>query len=376
MPSPDLQSYSSLTLYDVDPRALVDRAVTDGLVKFPGWTPREGNTELALIELLGLEVAEAVFAINRLPDAVVEVLMRLFGITRNLGAPAAATATFTLSDALGHVIPAGTRVRLELAAGQAVDFTTDVALVVAGGAVAGTVAITAVTSTADANGTGPGVSLALVDAVPYIETVVTATAVGAGAAPHDHHTRRGRAVTLFSSLTSTLVAPSDFTAAALQWPTVYRATTVDQWDPTLAGGAGGAANGHVTVAVIGLNNAALTAGDKANLLADLDAKAYGPLVVHVVDPTVTAQNVTVDVKVASGYAPVDVQAAVVAALTDYLSPNTWPWSPTVRRNELIALVSGVAGVDYVTALTVPAADTALPGAAPLANAGVLTVTTS
>jgi hypothetical protein len=176
MPSPDLQSYSSLTLYDVDPRALVDRAVTDGLVKFPGWTPREGNTELALIELLGLEVAEAVFAINRLPDAVVEVLMRLFGITRNLGAPAAATATFTLSDALGHVIPAGTRVRLELAAGQAVDFTTDVALVVAGGAVAGTVAITAVTSTADANGTGPGVSLALVDAVPYIETVVTATA--------------------------------------------------------------------------------------------------------------------------------------------------------------------------------------------------------
>lgn len=376
MPSPDLSAYSSLTLYDVDPRALVDRATTDALVKLPGWTPREGNTELVLIEALALEVAEAVFAINRLPDAVVEVLMRLFGITRLLGAPATATATFTLSDALGHVIPAGTRVRLTLSAGQAVDFTTNVALVVAGGATVGVVAITSTTSTADANGTGPGVALELVDAVPYIETIVTATAVGAGANPEDDATWRGRAVTLFSAFTSTLVVPSDFTANALQWPTVYRATTLDQWDPTLAGGAGAAANGHVTVAVIGLDNAALTAGDKAALLASLDAKAYGPLIVHVVDPTVTAQNVTVDVKILPGSVAATVQAAVVAALRGYLSPNTWAWASTVRRNELIALVSGVAGVDYVTALTVPAADVVLPGAAPLANAGVLTVTTS
>lgn len=376
MPSPDLRAYSNLVLYDADPRALVDRAVTDALIKLPGWTPREGNTELALIEAMALEVAENVFAINRLPDAVVEVLMRLFGITRNLGAPAHATATFTLSDALGHVIPAGTRVRLDLSAGLAVDFTTDVALAVAGGALAGVVAITSATSTADANTAVAGTPLELVDAVPYIETVALATAVGAGANPEADEDWRSRAVTLFASLTSTLVIPSDFTAAALQWPTVYRATTIDRWDPTLAGGAGGVANGHVTVAALGVGAAVLTAPDKAALLATLDAKAYGALVLHVIDPTVTAVNVTVDVKVAVGADPVATHDAVVAALTDYLSPDTWQWSATVRRNELIALVSGVAGVDYVTALTVPAADVALPGAAPLANHGVLTVTTS
>lgn len=373
MPSPDLRAYTTLTLYDVDPRALVDRATTDALVKFPDWTPREGNTEVLLIESMALEVSEAVFAINRLPDAVVEVLMRLFGITRNLGAKATVTATFTVSDALGHAIPAGTRVRLTLG-GDTVDFTTDAPGAVAPGATTTVIAMTSVTNTSEANGTAAGTALALVDGVAYVESVVTATAVAAGADPETSDSWRARAVTQFAALSSTLVLPGDFTAAALQWPTVYRATTIDRWDPTLSGGAGGTANGHVTIAVLGVGNALLSAPDKANLLASLDARCYGALVLHVVDPTITAVNVTATVKALAGFDPVAVQASAVAAIAAYLSPSTWPWAATVRVNELIALLDGVAGVDYVVSVTAPAADTPIAGAAPLANAGVTTIT--
>src|SRR3954451_10720454 len=112
MPSPDLSQYNPLILLDKAPSDLVARALTDAAVKLPGWTPREGNTEMALLEVMALTVSEDIFAINPLPDAVLDVLIRLFGIPRILGTPATGTATFTLSDNLGHTIPAGTRVRL------------------------------------------------------------------------------------------------------------------------------------------------------------------------------------------------------------------------------------------------------------------------
>src|SRR4051794_20833934 len=114
MPSPDVTDLVELTLYDKGPFDLVDRALADAAPKLPGWVPREGNTELVLLEAMALPVAELIYAVNRLPGAVLDVLLRLYGITRNLGAPAAATVRFTLADALGHNLPAGTRVALPL----------------------------------------------------------------------------------------------------------------------------------------------------------------------------------------------------------------------------------------------------------------------
>lgn len=388
MPSPDLRQYHSLTLYDKEPAELVDRAVTDRLVKFPGWDPLEANTEMTLIEALALVVAEGVFALNRVPDAVVEVLLRLFGIVRDLGAPATAAAEFTLADNVGHDVPVGTRLRLELAAGIVVDFLTDVTLTVLPGNLTGIVTITSTTNTADANGAVAGTDLELVDAVPFVESVALDTAVAAGAGPETDEEWRSRAITAFGALNSTLVNPEDFTAAALQWPTVYRATVLDDWDPTLAAGAGAAANGHVTIAVAGEAGALLSAPDKANLLASLDARAYAALVPHVIDATITAEPVTTQVKAAAGADGPTVQAGVEAAIDDYLNPDTWvdaagtSWPHVLRRNELLAVLAGVDGVDYVNTLTVPAADVNLPGQGPGANgnysglptAGLLTVT--
>ena len=40
------------------------------------------------------------------------------------------------------------------------------------------------------------------------------------------------------------------------------------------------------------------------------------------------------------------------AIKAYFDPNEWDWSTnTVRQNELISLIDGISGVDYVSSLT-------------------------
>lgn len=373
MPSPDLRNYIDLGIYDREPAELVDRALLDATAKLPGWTPREGNTEVVLIEALALIVAEAIYATNRLPGAVVEVLLRLFGVERSEGVAPTATATFTLSDDAGHTVPAGTVVRLELGGlAEPVLFTTDEDLVVAAASSSGTVAITAATGTAEANGIAAGTNLDVLSAVLFVDGAELATAVSGGADPEDDLAWLNRGVERLSRLTDSLVLPEHFTSYALEDVRVYRATTIDNTDPAV--GPAGANAGHVTVVVEGSGGVDLSAGVMTELEDAMELKALANLNVHVIAPTVTDVDVTATVRRLAGYTDAEVQANVEAALTAYLSPDVWPWAATVRRNELIALLDGVAGVDYVESLTDPAADVGLTGYGPLANAGVLTIT--
>lgn len=95
---------------------------------------------------------------------------------------------------------------------------------------------------------------------------------------------------------------------------------------------------------------------------------------RVADPTITSVAVNATVRALPGYDAGDVRAGVIAALNDYLSPSTWEWRATVYRNELIALMDRVVGVDRVVALTVPSTDIALSGPAPLADLSTASVT--
>lgn len=366
MPTPDLTAYNDLTLYDVQPSDLVARALLDAATKLPEWQPVDGNTELVLMEALSLVVSEMVYAINRVPSAVTVTLLNLFGITRSQGTPATATITFTLSDNLGHEIPAGTLARLTVGA-DTLDLATDAALSVAPGATTGTVAATATVNTNLANGVVAGTVLELISAVAVVDSVQLATDVAAGSDPETDSEWLTRAVQQFARLNDTLNNPAHFTAAALTHPQVARATTIDNYNA-------GAAPGHVSVAVLGYGGALLSGADKTSIQTELDAQAQANLAVHVIDPTIT--NVTVDVTVHAdaGSVSADVQAAVTAALEAYLSTDQWPWDGVVRRNALIGAVSAVPGVAYLSTLTTPAADVNLPGAAPLARAGAVTVT--
>lgn len=142
---------------------------------------------------------------------------------------------------------------------------------------------------------------------------------------------------------------------------------------TRKGGSGTRA-GFVTVAVIGAAGVRLSTAAKADLQSRLDSRAQANLAVQVIDPAINTVNVTSTVKALPGFAAATVIANVTALLDAYLSPDTWGWGATVRRNELIAQIDRAEGVDYVVTLDVPAGDLTLTGAAPLADLGALSVT--
>lgn len=372
MAAPDVTPYVDLTLLDVDAQTMKDRALTDAATKFPDWEQREGTIEVALIEAFSLVVDELVFAVNRIPGAVVEVLLNLYGLTRDPGAPAAATVTFTLADTTGHTIPAGTRLLLDL--GEAVDpleLTTDVDLIIPAGAATVPQRTVAVTATGEPSeegaGTAAGTELEVLDAVPYVDAVVLATPIGGARDPEDGPAFIERGIVLLTRLVTTLVAPAHFTAAALEEPYVDRAFTIDRYDPGQAPPTG--RNGHVTVVAAAPGGVALAAPDKVTLETKLEDAALASIDVHIADPTITAVDVDVTVTLAAGSLAATVQAAVLAALDAYLNPASWPFGATVYRNEVIALVDNTAGVDRVTALTLNggAGDVTLAGIGPLAD---------
>lgn len=379
MPSPDASPYVDLRLFDKDSQDIFESALINLQSYLPAWTPREGQTEVLLLESLALEVSEGVFAINRLPGAVMEVLMRLYGVTRDLGTPPTATLTFTVSDSNEHLLPAGTRAALALPNGEdPIVFTTTAPLLIAAGSTTGTVAAVGDRNTDAGNGTAAGTLLDLLDAVVYVERVQLGSTVGGGASEEDDAAWFDRGVGRFSRLVETLVLPRHFKAAALERPEVERAYAIDNYDPAVgpapAAGASGVNAGHVTVAVYG-NGAALTTAQRDAIAVDFDAQAQANLAVHIVDPTITDVTVTSTVLAVAGYTVAQVQANVAAALAAYMSPMTWEWSGTVYRNELIALIDGVEGVQRVISIAAPAADLTIGGVAPLARFNPASVTT-
>lgn len=369
MPNPDVTPYVDLRLFDKDAQDVFEAALANLRTYLPEWEPREGHTEVLLLEALGLEVADAIFAINRLPGAITEVLLRLYGIGRDLGAAPTADFTFTLVDTTGHSLPAGIRIAMPVADGdEPLVFTTTTAVAVPVGQLTANVPAVADRPTDVANGAPTNTAVELLDAVATVETVALATSPTGGADEEDDLAWFSRGVQRFSRLAETLVLPEHFTAAALEDPLVKRATTLDNYDPNV-GPTPGSNPGHVTVAVFG-DEAAVSGATKEALRVRFEAAAQANLAVHVVDPTVTSVEVDVTVTALPGYTTAQVQANVRAALEAFLSPSAWGWGGTVYLNELIALVDRVKGVDRVVNVTTPAADLALAGVAPLADFNV------
>lgn len=371
----DVSPYVDLTLDESTTQDLVDTALADAAAKWPDWQPLEAEVEVELIETLALIVTELTYRLNRLPGAVVETLLRLFGLIRDPGAPAEALVTFTTSNTTPIVIPAGTRLRY--AVGDAsLDFLLDVDVAVAAGAGSSVPsAATAETASSLANGVAAGTPLIVVDALAYVDSA-TFELTSAGRDVETDTAFLDRGIIRLRRLVDTLVLPDHFTAAALEDARVARAFTIDNYDPAV--GPPGDNLGHVTEVVLGPAGVPLSAPDKTDLEGILEAQAHAGLDVHVIDATITDVDVDVTITLAQAGTDAATIAAVEAALDGYLDPDVWPFGGTVYRNELISLVDRVPGVDRVVDLTITGADVdgnlALAGDGPLANLGAPTVT--
>lgn len=374
MASPDLRQYTDLTIYDKDTQDIYDMAVAVVQASLPEWVPQEGNTEVILIEALAQEVMETIYAINRLPGAVMQTLLQLYGVFRDEGAQPTTTIQINLSDTLGHEVPEGTRFMLNLSEGQEpVVFSTDAGVVVAPGSKVATVTATGDRFTDDANGVAAGQSLELLDAVPYVDYAVTTVAVTGGAPEEADQDWLDRGVQRMSRLVDTLTVPSHFTSAAMEYQFVERATTLDNFDATAGSGSPGSHPGHVSVAVYG-DGRMLTSPEKDQIDADMELKALANLSIHIFDPTMNSQNVTATVQAAPGYTSQQAIDGAKRELQNAMNPMVWDWSTTLYRNDVVTFISRAPEVARVMSVTVPASDVTLSGYAPLVNAGTLNIT--
>jgi uncharacterized phage protein gp47/JayE len=372
MPVPDLTPYVDLTLDDRTTQDLFDGFLADALSRAPEWDPLEVSPAVIYAQSILVAASELLFAVNRLPGALLEALGRRgYQLPRGTGVAAAATMTFIVADTDGHVLPAGTRVALDVD-GELVTFTTDVDAAVAAGNDTGVVAITADDVGTAANGVAAGAPVQVIDSIAFLDEASLATAVAGGLEPEASEDYLTRLAARLQRQTLVLTVASQFEFAALEVPGVSRALGIDRYDPA-TGPTPGDNLGHVTVALADVAGVAVTPAVRADVAAAIGPATQGGLITHLIDPTITAVPVTMTVHRDGTLDDAGAAAAVTAALEAYLSPATWPWAGTVFVNELEHVARSVPGIDRVVVTTVPAADEALPGDAPLASAGAIVV---
>lgn len=375
-PAPDITSYVDLRVFDLSDQEIVAAAFNYLKMNMPGYDPKEGHTEALLLEAIALQGSETIVAANRVPGAVVQALLVLAGVDQDYGAPPEATATFTFGDSLGHTIPPGTRLYLPLGDGRTVTFLVErPGLTVAPGGTSGVVSLIGDEFTAAANGLPAGTALVMADPLPFVDSVVLATPVANGDDRETDEQWRDRGVQRLSRLSDALVVIRHFRAAVLERAEVTAALAIDQWDPT-SGNAPTEDDGHVTVAVLGPGGTALSTEAKDAIRADLESRAHSALVIHVIDVALSAVAITTSVVPLPGFVWATVQQAVVDALEAYFDPLAWTFGTTIYRNELIALIDRVTGVDRVVTVTINGSsiDVTLAGTAVLPEPGVMTVT--
>lgn len=370
--NPDYAPFIDLTIHDKSPTDIYDAAIATLQARITDWVPTATNIEVMLMEAFAIEVGETLFTLNRIPGNMIRYLLTLYGVVPDPGSAPSVTVTFTTQDTSGYVVPGNTELALLLANGEYMSFFTDIDLVISTPDTEGTVSATATTYSDIANGISSGTDIEMVDSVTGVVSAVTASIVAGGASPETEAEWTARGVQRLQRLSDTLVIPDHFVQAALEDPSVVRANAIDNWNSEGEGDPGDDP-GYIAVVVYG-DDAPLSSEDKTALQASLELRSATNLIITVIDPTVTDVDITATIAVESAYTEATVIANVEARLTEYLSPNTWPWTGTVRYNELISIIDQVAGVDYVATLTAPASDIVIDDGATLVRANTLTIT--
>lgn len=231
MASPDFSEYVDLTINDLQPSEIYDNAVNYALKALPEFDPRPGTVEDAMLQAMSYISGLLLGGINRLPNGLMEGVLRLMGLQRDESTFATGAVIFTSIDNDGLVIPAGTQVAFtEVTATGVVQhiFNTDTEVTIT----AGNSVSDAVSVTAQDPGAKPLISdgdsmLILTASNKLFQCVFSGTLVQGGAGEsNDDYLSRG--VTYLSSLSSTLATASQITNYILTYyRSVFRATTED-----------------------------------------------------------------------------------------------------------------------------------------------------
>ncbi len=390
--SPDWSDYVDLTPFDQTVSSILEESLTQARALIPEWTPRVGQIETTMMEATAYQTANIVRAANRLPGATVETLLKLFNITRSNGVKATATVNITFTDTAGYTLPANTALAHYGTDGSISVFMLDAAVTTTSGniSVSGA-AVTAQSVGTDFNAVSNGSTLQVLSTVPYVSSVVLATKPSGVLNMETDSEYFTRAITTLSSYSSVLATESQLRSYVLTTyvGTVYRAKAYNKrrWaDRNMVTG-GGTHTGHVLLVVAGENvngysnsieDATVSAATISTIQTSATDKTATGLTIEVHNAELVGIGVTATLKRLDTAASGTVSSACETALQNYLDSDAWEWDTendrVVRKNEIVSLLDGVTGVDYVSSVTltlpeetVAAATTADLGTATYAN---------
>jgi len=107
MPSPDFSTYINFIGFDEQPSSVYQEAVAYAQTALPEFNPRPGTIEDALLQAGSYVGSLAIGAINRLPDGLVEGILKIMGVTRIESSAGTVNADIEFFDA-GQTVDAGT----------------------------------------------------------------------------------------------------------------------------------------------------------------------------------------------------------------------------------------------------------------------------
>jgi hypothetical protein len=342
--------------FSTDEQTLADDAVASLQTSWPSWEPNDGDLEVVLIETLAAMASDVASIAANVPATIFqEYGSSLLGVQYQPGVGASTTVTFTLIDAVGYVIPAGTEIDID---GYA--FAVDADKIVSpGSSSAASVPVTCVTEGTEANGLGDVASM--ISALSFVTAVVADADTAGGTAAETDAEYLDRLNLVLRLRAQSLVTARDYELFALQQDGISRATA-----STTAARA-------VTVTVTDVDGEAVSAGIKTALAASYALYKLVNVVPTIVDPTYVTVPLTYVVKAYSGFDKVELKTRIDDVVTAYLDPAVWGlpqtigdidstvWQndPIIRLNKLIDLIGSVNGVDYVDTISLTGASNLL-----------------
>jgi uncharacterized phage protein gp47/JayE len=349
--------------FDTDPETLIDEAIAFIQDRVDGWQPADGNLDYWLIQIMSSEAAELMDVASTVPDSIFRVFgSQLMGINPVEESHATAYTTWTVVDNQGYVIPNGTQVGIRSITSELMPFLTFTDVIIPPGnttTAVGEVLIEAIEAGEASSGLGGiDVSIELLDPLAFVTDVSLTDVTSGGVDAEDDSTYLDRLTAKLTTMAPRPILPNDFSVLAREVPGIFRAVTIDGYNPA---GAGTFNNERmVTVAAQDEAGANIPTTTKTDLANYLDGLREINFVVNVMDPKRTNVTVTYDLSVLQQFDPAAVLAGTQQSVTDFLSPVFWGAEPalgdplrwddttTLRINELIATLDRTEGVRYVS----------------------------
>lgn len=352
---------------ETDPAVIVGRILSD-LGDRLGVELVEGSPEVVLGEEIGEETALlAQSFVTTTLHWLAGLGQTVYGLLAHPATPATATVRITVA-ASGN-IPAGFVAIGKTPTGADVAFTLAIETPATPPHV--DVTMTALGSAANTVPIGT-VKIATATAIATGASITVAPTGGADAETVEDYA--ARLTDWIGRLRPGGVTGTDMAALARSVAGVHRALGIDLHDPSYPGVA---TERTVTVVPVDENGAAVSGPIAAEVQAVLEAAREVNFQVFTAAPTYTSVDVVVTATATAEADPGVVDAAITAALTDYLSPGKWDstsadehaWSgaAVIRYLDLVRVASSVPGLGHLDTLTIDGgtADVTLTGVAPL-----------